>query len=280
MKRYTIVLAIAGSDCSGGAGIQADLKTISALGGYAAAAITAVTVQNTCGVKAIHPIPPEYIKGQIEAVMEDLRPDAVKIGMIHDAAAAKAIADSLRKYRPVRVVLDPVMISTSGCRLVEEEAIEIIRTALMPMSDLVTPNLKEAEVLWGESITTVEEMEKAASALLRYGSKAVLLKGGHLSGNDMTDILCCADKEQPIRYEGKKTESRNTHGTGCTLSSAIATLLAQGRTIEQAAGEAKKYVSEGIIHGKEVQTGNGHGPLNHFFAPLPMKINACPCEET
>lgn len=278
MKKYAIVLSIAGSDCSGGAGIQADLKAISALGGYAATAITAITVQNTCGVRAIHAIPPQFVKGQIEAVMEDIHPDAIKIGMINDVTIVKVIAESIRKYQPKWVVFDPVMVSTSGCKLIEDEAIESLKTELMPLSDLITPNLKEAEVLIGRSIETLGEMEEAAKALLRFGSKAVLLKGGHLNGCEMTDVLRFADREEPVLYKGEKTESRNTHGTGCTLSSAIATLLAQGLSMEQAAGKAKQYVAEGIFHGKDVHIGEGHGPLNHFFAPIPMKIKSFPCE--
>lgn len=279
MNKYATVLSIAGSDCSGGAGIQADLKTISALGGYAATAITAITVQNTCGVRAIHPVPPEFVKGQIEVVMEDIYPDAIKIGMINEVDIVKVIADSIRKYQPKWVVFDPVMVSTSGCKLIEDEAIESIKTELIPLSDVITPNLKEAEVLLDRKIETFEEMKEAAVALLRFGSKAVLLKGGHLHGNNMTDILQFSEKESPVLYHGVKTESRNTHGTGCTLSSAIATLLAQGYSMEQAVGDAKKYVADGIFYGKDVHIGEGHGPLNHFFAPIPMKIKSFPCEK-
>lgn len=279
MNKYASILSIAGSDCSGGAGIQADLKAISALGGYAATAITAITVQNTCGVRAIHPVPPEFVKGQIEAVMEDICPDAIKIGMINDVEIVKVIADSIRRYRPQWVVFDPVMVSTSGCKLIEDAAIEVLKTELIPLSDLITPNLKEAEVLLNKQIRTFEEMKEAAAALLCFGSKAVLLKGGHLSGNEMTDALQVADKESPVLYRGVKTESRNTHGTGCTLSSAIATLLAQGYELERAVGDAKRYVADGIFYGKDVHIGEGHGPLNHFFSPVPMKIKSIACEE-
>lgn len=279
MDKYATILSIAGSDCSGGAGIQADLKTISALGGYAATAITAITVQNTCGVRAIHPVPPEFVKGQIEAVMEDICPDAIKIGMINDVEIVKVIADSLRKYRPQWVVFDPVMVSTSGCKLIEDTAIEVLKTELMPLSTLITPNLREAEVLLNKKIDTLDEIREAAATLLCFGSKAVLLKGGHLSGNDMTDVLQFADKKNPVLYKGIKTESCNTHGTGCTLSSAIATLLAHGYTMEKAVEDAKKYVANGIFYGKDVHIGEGHGPLNHFFSPVPMKIKSIPCEK-
>ena len=271
MKRYIPVLSIAGSDCSGGAGIQADMKTISALGGYAATAITAVTVQNTCGVRAIHPVPADIVSGQIAAVMEDIRPQAVKIGMVNDVAVIRAIVQALRACRPP-VVFDPVMVSTSGHRLIEDEAISLITAELMPLADLITPNLKEAEVLCGMPVRTVADMQEAAARLLRYGCRAVLLKGGHLEGGDMTDLLLMADEPSPRLYTSPRVESRNTHGTGCTLSSAIATLLAQGEPLPEAVEKAKEYVWQGILHGKEVEIGAGHGPLNHFFAPIPMKI--------
>ncbi len=279
MKTYASVLSIAGSDCSGGAGIQADLKAISALGGYAATAITAITVQNTCGVKAIHPVPPEFVKGQIEAVMDDIRPIAIKIGMINDVQIVKVIAESIKTYRPQWVVLDPVMVSTSGCKLIENTAIEALKTELMPLASVITPNLKEAEVLLDRSIKSIEDMKEAAIDLLRFGSGAVLIKGGHLTGNDMTDVLQLTGTDTPTLYNSKRTESLNTHGTGCTLSSAIATLLAQGYDLEQAIKEAKEYVTQGILHGKDVHIGEGHGPLNHFFDPIPMKIKPFTCEK-
>lgn len=272
MKHYIPVLSIAGSDCSGGAGIQADLKTISALGSYAATAITAVTVQNTCGVRAIHPIPADIVKGQIAAVMDDIHPEAIKIGMVNDIAVIRAIAESLKQYRPRFVVFDPVMVSTSGHKLIEDDAIQVITHELMPLADLITPNLKEAEVLCGTSIHTVDEMQQAAQKLLQFGSKAVLLKGGHLEGDQMIDILLMAEEASPRIYTAQKVNSQNTHGTGCTLSSAIATLLAQGESLPDAVAKAKAYVRTGIEQGQDVEIGAGHGPLNHFFAPISMKI--------
>lgn len=272
MKQYIPVLSIAGSDCSGGAGIQADLKTISALGSYAATAITAVTVQNTYGVRAIHPIPADIIKGQIQAVMEDIRPSAVKIGMVNDIAAIHVIAETLSTYRPQYVVFDPVMVSTSGHRLIEEDAIEVLKNELIPLATLITPNLKEAEVLYDHPIHTLTDMEDAASTLLRLGCKSILIKGGHLEGNDMTDILLSDKDSSALRYTSQKVESNNTHGTGCTLSSAIATFLAQGFPLAEAVKKAKDYVYNGILHGKDVHIGDGHGPLNHFFSPISMKI--------
>ena len=232
MKHYPCILTIAGSDCSGGAGIQADIKTISALGAYAASAITAITVQNTCGVSAIHAVPPTYIQGQIQAVMTDIRPISVKIGMINDAGIIRAIAESLHEFTPYYkyIVLDPVMVSTSGCKLMEDNAIEALTSQLMPMATLITPNLSEAEVLTGKRITTIPEMEIAAKELLGFGSQAVLV-------------------------------------------SAIATYLALGEPLDEAVRKAKTYVYQGILNGKDVHIGEGHGPLNHFFSPVAMRVN-------
>lgn len=272
MKKYPCILSIAGSDCSGGAGIQADLKTISALGGYAATAITAITVQNTTGVRAIHAVPPIYVGGQIEVVMEDIRPEAVKIGMINDVEIVKVIVECLRRYRPRFVVFDPVMVSTSGHKLIEDSAISALTRELMPLSSLITPNLKEAEVLTGHPINKVEEMRAAAPELLKFGCEAVLLKGGHLEGGKMCDVLQIAGEEEPHLFVSDKIESKNTHGTGCTLSSAIATFLALGYDMPQAVERAKAYVTGGINAGKDVHIGEGHGPLNHFYEPVPMNI--------
>lgn len=272
MKRYPVVLSIAGSDCSGGAGIQADLKTISALGAYAATAITAITVQNTTGVKAIHPVPPVFVRGQIEAVMEDIVPDAIKIGMINDIAIVKTIAECIAKYRPRHVVFDPVMVSTSGSKLMEDDAIEAIVKELFPVSGLLTPNLDEAEVLTKRRIRNVEHMEEAARQLLEFGSEAVLVKGGHLEGKEMYDVLLTKSSGSPIIYTSPYIRSKNVHGTGCTLSSAIATFLALGNDLPQAVEKAKNYVAGAIDAGKDVFTGQGSGPLNHSYCPVPMKI--------
>lgn len=263
MKKDLVVLSIAGSDCSGGAGIQADMKTISALGAYAATVITAVTVQNTLGVSAVHAIPAEVVRGQIEAVMDDLHPVAVKIGMVNEPIVVKVIADCLRKYRPEFVVYDPVMVSTSGCRLIDEHAIEVIKKELFPLVSLVTPNLDEAKVLIGKEITTVEEMEKAAKELATAYRTNILIKGGHLNGNEMTDVLY-ADGYTYI-YKEKKIDSRNLHGTGCTLSSSIATYLALGCGMSEAVGKAKEYVARAIAAAKDQEIGYGNGPLCHFW---------------
>lgn len=272
MKKYHSVLTIAGSDCSGGAGIQADIKAISALGGYATSAITAITVQNTLGVTGIHPVPASYVKAQIEAVMTDIKPSAVKIGMINDVEIVKAIAESIKEYRPKFVVFDPVMVSTSGCKLIEDKAIEAIKKELIPLSTIITPNLSEAVVLTGDSIDDAASMTAAGNKILESGCGAVLIKGGHLEGNDMCDVLCIKGENTPYIYMASKISSKNTHGTGCTLSSSIATYLALGETLREAVRKAKDYVHKGILNGKDVCIGSGHGPLNHFYSPVPMHI--------
>ena len=272
MKKYPSVLTIAGSDCSGGAGIQADIKTISALGAYAASAITAITVQNTCGVTGIHPIPPSYVKGQIDAVMTDIRPTAIKIGMINDVEIVKVIAESIKTHKPEFVVFDPVMVSTSGCKLIEDNAIDAITSLLMPLATIITPNLSEAKVLTGKDLYTVDEMKAAGKELLGYGCRSVLIKGGHLDGEDMCDVLTIKGENEPHIFKSVKIESKNTHGTGCTLSSAIATYLSLGKALPEAVELAKEYVYRGILSGKDVEIGQGHGPLNHFHSPIPMHI--------
>lgn len=272
MKKYHSVLTIAGSDCSGGAGIQADIKAISALGGYAASAITAITVQNTCGVTGIHPVPASYVKAQIEAVMTDIKPSAIKIGMINDVEIVKTIAESIKEYKPKFVVFDPVMVSTSGCKLIEDKAIEAIKEELIPLSTIITPNLSEAMVLTGDSISDAASMTAAGNKILESGCGAVLIKGGHLEGNDMCDVLCIKGENTPYIYTASKISSKNTHGTGCTLSSSIAAYLALGETLREAVRKAKDYVHKGILNGKDVCIGSGHGPLNHFYSPVPMHI--------
>lgn len=262
MKRYPVILSIAGSDCSGGAGIQADIKTISALGSYAASVVTAVTVQNTLGVQAVHILPAEIVRGQIEAVMDDLMPDALKIGMIADPSVVRVIADCLLKYRPRHVVYDPVMVSTSGRKLMDEVAIHAIKEQLFPLVSLITPNLDEVEVLTAHKPSTVEEMQQAARQLSqRYGT-SVLVKGGHLSGEEMIDVLHSGT--ETYLYKEKKIESAHLHGTGCTLSSAIATHLAQGFPMNEAVAKSKHYVTLAIEAGKELEIGQGNGPLWHF----------------
>lgn len=267
--RYPVVLTIAGSDSSGGAGIQADIKTCSALGVYGASAITSVTAQNTLGVRGIQAISPDILKGQIEAVFDDITVDAVKIGMLHNKDAVQIVADAIDRYHPPYVVLDPVMISTSGSKLMEEDAIEAVITHLFPRITLLTPNIDEAAYLSGISIVSEEDMTEVASKLMRMGCRSVLIKGGHLKGEKMSDILY-QPNELPLQFTTPTIHTINTHGTGCSLSAAIAACLAKKQSIENAVETAKNYVTTAILNGAKVKTGHGHGPLNHFFAPIPL----------
>lgn len=261
-----VVLTIAGSDCSGGAGIQADIKTISALGAYAASVITNVTAQNTLGVQGIFPIAPQFMTLQVEAVWNDLWVQAVKVGMIGGEDMALALAAVLSKRKDCPVVYDPVMVSTSGHRLMEEGTIDIVCQNLLPLCTLITPNLHEACLLSGRSIETVKDMEQAASAMAEHYGVAVLIKGGHLEGNLMYDVLFDYHTQRFFHFTAPRIESRNLHGTGCTLSSAIATYLALGNGLEDAVEAAKSYVSQAIAAARDWELGEGHGPLCHFFA--------------
>lgn len=273
MLRYPTVLIIAGSDSGGGAGIQADLKTIAALGAYGASAITALTAQNTLGVRAIHPVPATFLQDQIEAVFEDITVDAVKIGMVSQIEIAEVIARNIVKFQPKFVVFDPVMVSTSGSKLIEDETINALWKTLFPLADLITPNLDEAQVLIGRKINSVDEMKIAAAEMVQKGCKAVLLKGGHLIGPVLYDVFA-RKGEETLTFETAYIESNNVHGTGCTLSSAIATFIALGNSIPEAILFAKNYVAEAIEAGKNIQTGKGSGPLNHSFSPIKMQVKS------
>jgi len=253
------LLTIAGSDSSGGAGIQADLKTFSALGCYGMSVICAVTAQNTRGVAASRILDPEIVAAQLDAVFDDIRVDAVKIGMLGDAATIRCVAGILRERRPPIVVLDPVMVSKSGHRLLEPEAASALLSRLFPMASLVTPNIPEAEAFTGSRIDDASRMETAAKRLLDLGARAVLLKGGHLAG-EATDIL--VDAQGKREYSGPRIDARHTHGTGCSLSSAIAALMARGSSLRDAVGEAKAWVAQGIREGLDI--GSGCGPIHHF----------------
>ncbi len=272
MKTYPVVLTIAGSDSGGGAGIQADIKTMSALGAFATSAITAITVQNTLGVKAIHTVPFDILEAQIDAVMSDFEVKAIKIGMINQPEVVSIIVNAILKYKPPHVVVDPVMIATSGDILIHNFAIEKMKNELFPLAEIITPNLNEAAILLGYMIHDIEEMRSAAKALASSGSKSVLIKGGHLSGEEMTDILWMADEQKIYTYSAKKTHTKNLHGTGCSLSSAIAASLAFGETIPQAVNLAKEYITKAIESGKDIEIGHGNGPVNHFFDPVKLKI--------
>ncbi len=267
--RYARVLSIAGSDSGGGAGIQADLKTIAALGCYGMTAITAITAQNTVGVRAIHALPPQTLAAQIDAVVEDIGVDAVKIGMLHDPAVVRVVAEAIRRHGLSRVVLDPVMVATSGDRLIAEATVDVLVRELFPLVSVITPNLDEAELLLGRRIDGIDALEDAARALLALGAPAVLLKGGHLPGDVVEDLLLRgADDRQPLHLRSPRIASRNVHGTGCTLSSAIACQLALGLALPQAVQAARQYILGAIAAGADVSTGAGHGPLNHGHAPV------------
>ena len=264
-KKYSRVLTIAGSDSGGGAGIQADIKTISAMGCFATSAITAITIQNTIGVQAVHPVPLHILAGQIDAVLSDIGADAIKIGMLHSAAVVKIVAEKIGEYGIRNVVLDPVMVSTSGHRLIEVNAVEVIKEQLLPLARVVTPNVPEAEILIGRSISGECDFQKVAKELSdRYGV-SVLLKAGHLSGDTLTDCFYHAEDDSFVWLPSKRVETKNTHGTGCTLSSAFAAALAKGMDLTTAAQTAKRYIGQAILSGAEYEIGHGHGPVNHFF---------------
>lgn len=264
-RTYRRVLTIAGSDSGGGAGIQADLKTFAALGCYGMSAITALTAQNTRGVSAIHPVPPDFAAAQIAAVLEDIGADAVKIGMLFSAELIHAVAGALTRFRVGRIVLDPVMVAQSGDRLLKDDAVGAVIAALMPLADVVTPNIPEAEVLLGRSLREPDELRTAARDLARHGSRSVLIKGGHFEGRESVDLLHLAAEDRFVELAAERIVSPNTHGTGCTLSSAIAAHLARGHGIEEAVRRAKEYITRAIAAGAGYAIGRGHGPVHHFF---------------
>jgi hydroxymethylpyrimidine/phosphomethylpyrimidine kinase len=260
-----IAVTIAGSDSSGGAGIQADIKTFAALGVYGASVIAALTAQNTKGVTAIHDVPAEFITAQIDAVFSDLDVAAVKIGMLSQVAAIQAVAQGLARYKAKNIVLDPVMIATSGDRLLAASAVAALRTQLIPRALVVTPNLPEAAALTGASIARNErEMEVQAREILALGARNVLIKGGHGDGAESVDLL--VGEGDVIRLSARRIATKNTHGTGCTLSSAIAARLAKGSDLAAAAHDAKAYVTTAIAMTDQLDVGHGSGPLHHFYA--------------
>lgn len=273
-KSYPIVLTIAGSDSSGGAGIQADLKTFSALGVYGASAITAITAQNTQGVHSQCALNPQIVYDQIITVVDDLHPSLVKIGMLSNVDIVFAVAEALGKYS-LPIVLDPVMVSSSGHRLLSVEAQEVVKKKLLPMSMLVTPNIPEMKALTHMPLSTNEEKERAALYLMSYGAKAVLLKGGHEERDVKTDILFSntVNGIQTTMFSSETIVTSNIHGTGCTLSSAITAFMARGLCLEEAVTEAKKYITKAIRYGSDITIGHGFGPVNHGFNPLKMLVN-------
>jgi hydroxymethylpyrimidine/phosphomethylpyrimidine kinase len=259
------VLTIAGSDSGGGAGIQADLKTFSALGTYGLSVITALTAQNTRAVTAIHEVPPEFVTAELDAVFDDIEIAAVKIGMLSSPAIIEAVAEGLRRRGAGRIVVDPVMVAKSGDRLLREDAVSALKAHLLPLATLITPNLPEAAVLLEAAVAPDEAgMIEAAAGLRALGPRAVLLKGGHRDAADSIDVL--DDGGAPLSLAAPRIASVNTHGTGCTLASAIAALLARGRTLRAAVQEAKTYVTEAIRAADRLSVGHGHGPVHHFHA--------------
>ncbi|WP_286141017.1 bifunctional hydroxymethylpyrimidine kinase/phosphomethylpyrimidine kinase [Duncaniella freteri] len=267
MRKYIPVLSIAGSDPSGGAGIQADIKTISALGCYAMTAITSLTAQNTTGVRSIMPSTGAIVADQIDMIMEDIPPMAIKTGMLCNLNVASTVADKLEQYRPDNIVVDPVMVSTSGSKLLDDEAIDLIVKRIFPLSTIITPNKSEARVLTGET-----DPDRQAKILMGMGCRNVLLKGGDSDRKDFKiDYLYLENKHTGIELRADAVNTVNTHGTGCTLSSAIASYLALGYDSEQAVRAAKFYISRALEAGAFVTTGRGHGPVNHFYAPRRLK---------
>lgn len=276
LVRYPRVLTIAGSDSGGGAGIQADLKTFSALGCYGMSAITALTAQNTQGVRAIHGVPADFLAQQVAAVVEDIGVDAVKIGMLHTPEVVRVVAQAIDRYALPNVVLDPVMVATSGDALIQAETVSVLVQELFARAAIITPNLDEAALLLGRPVRELADMDAACADLLALGARAVLLKGGHLGDEVLTDVLAVAGQPAAdwLRLSGPRIASRNVHGTGCTLSSAIAAQLALGLDLPSAITAAHAYVRAAIAAGAGVRTGHGHGPLNHAHAPLPLRAVA------
>ncbi|CAN7496680.1 bifunctional hydroxymethylpyrimidine kinase/phosphomethylpyrimidine kinase [Phenylobacterium sp. LjRoot219] len=255
------VLILAGSDSGGGAGVQADIKTVTALGGYAATAITAITIQNTLGVTGVHAIPPEVVEAQAYAVLDDIGADALKTGMLGDVAMVEAVARVLDRAAGVPAVVDPVITAKGGAALLASGAVAAVRSLLIPRAALLTPNAPEAEALTGLTVATTDDLRRAGEALLQAGAKAVLMKGGHVAGERVVDLLITPDGE--TAFEGERIETRHTHGTGCTLASACATGLAQGLPLVAAAARAWDYVHEAMLRAPGF--GAGHGPLDHAW---------------
>ena len=266
MKNYNRVLTIAGSDSGGGAGIQADIKAISACGCFATSAITAITAQNTVGVTDIHAIPTSTLKNQIKAVLEDIGTDSVKIGMLHNSETILAVHEILKEFGISNIVLDPVMVATSGNKLLQDEAIDTLRNALVPFARVITPNIPEAEILLNEKISDQNDLPLFARKLSKQnGNVSVFLKAGHMKDDELIDIFYDAEKNETHELKSVRINSKNTHGTGCTLSSSFAAYLAQGNSLEDAARKAKNYINMAIIEGAAYEIGKGHGPVKHFF---------------
>lgn len=273
-KSYPTVLSIAGSDSGGGAGIQADLKTFSSLGVYGATAITAITAQNTQGVHSQFALPSQMVYDQIIAVVEDIHPSVIKIGMLSNLQVATAVAEALERYS-IPIILDPVMVSSSGHRLLSAEAQDVLKNRLLPMAQLITPNIPEMEALSDMPLLTISDKYNAAKHLLSLGVQSVLLKGGHEEGEVKVDILYQKSPQGIVTcsFSSDTLNTRNIHGTGCTLSSAIAAYMARGLDLKDAVSSAKIYITEAIKAGADISVGKGYGPVNHLFNPLKMLVN-------
>ncbi|AKK73324.1 hydroxymethylpyrimidine kinase [Chryseobacterium gallinarum] len=270
--KYPSVLTIAGFDGSGGAGIQADIKTTSALGCFSTSVLTALPVQNTRGVRKIYPIPIEAVEDQIRAILEDIVPDAIKIGMVHTPQLVETIVSTLSGYKKIPVVFDPVMVATSGHRLIEEETIKAITEKLFPIADVITPNMDEAAILADMKVVSLDDLYTAGKKIKQLGCKNILLKGGHQETPIITSLFYDEDGHYHS-FESSKLNTNNTHGSGCTLSSAIAAYIAQGKTLYDAVSLGQQYIYQAIENGMDVQTGSGNGPLNHFFNPQKLIKN-------
>jgi len=264
-KQYKKVLTIAGSDSGGGAGIQADIKTISACGCYAMSAITAITVQNTTGVTGVHPIPSQTVSGQISAVLDDIGTDAIKIGMLHSSEIIKTIKNTLQKYDIKNIVLDPVMVATSGDKLLQDEAIVTLKQELIPIARVITPNIQEAEILLEKKIRSQKDLPRMAKELSYDRRVSVLLKAGHLADDKLIDVFYNAEDNNILELESKRVYTKNTHGTGCTLSSAIASFIALELSLNDAVRNANDYIHRAIRSGADYTMGKGHGPVHHFY---------------
>ena len=266
IKTYRRALTIAGSDPSGGAGLQADLKTFSALGCYGMSAVVAVVDENTVGVTGVHPVPVDFVRGQIVSCLDDIGADAIKIGMLHSSELIVAVRDTLARYDIKNIVLDPVMVATSGDPLLRSDAVVTLSDVLIPEVRVITPNIPEAEILIGDKITRQADLPDIAKMLSRDRKVSVLLKAGHLSDDELVDVFYNAETDEIVRLASKRVRTCNTHGTGCTLSSAMAAFLAKGYSLNDAARGAKDYISKAIESGACYKIGHGHGPVNHFFA--------------
>lgn len=265
MKKYARALSIAGSDPSGGAGIQADLKTFSALRCFGMTALTAVVDENTVGVTGVHPVPVPFVSGQIRSCLDDIGADAVKIGMLHSSELIEAVCETLLRYDIKNIVLDPVMVATSGDPLLQDDAVKTLQNVLIPHVRVITPNIPEAEILLGSKITSQDMLPEAARALSGGRRVSVMLKAGHLSDGTVADVFYNAETDRTSVLCSQRVDTRNTHGTGCTLSSAFAAFLARGYQLDDAAKAAKDYIAAAIKAGADYQIGNGHGPVHHFW---------------